>query len=277
MPSESWAWTALGACKLFFRDHRRRGRRHAPRHRARSELGLAYGALALVHAFAGEPEAALDAVGAARRLSPSDPREAIWLNAEGIALFALGRYGEALEAARRMTELRPDYPTGHRLVAASAAVLGLDDVARAAVARLLELMPGHRLEHVPALMPFLDLSVAAPYFARSPRRAAWRHSRRRGGGIACRRLARNSENHVSPTVVLISRKGNDAADGARFSIPPTQRTTPPTIWSVRRGGGLIRPPAEWPGSRMNSGKGKGLREFVRCTLYAQRMHNAYAK
>ena len=40
---------------------------------------------------------------------------------------------------------------------------------------------------------------------------------------------------------------------------------------------LVRPPAEWLGSRMNSGKGKGLRGFVRCTLYAQRMHNAYAK
>ena len=42
-------------------------------------------------------------------------------------------------------------------------------------------------------------------------------------------------------------------------------------------GGLMRPPAEWLGSRMNSGKGKGLRGFVRCTLYAQCMHNAYAK
>ena len=39
----------------------------------------------------------------------------------------------------------------------------MDDVARAAVARLLELMPGHRLEYVPALMPFLVLSVAGPY------------------------------------------------------------------------------------------------------------------
>ena len=42
-------------------------------------------------------------------------------------------------------------------------------------------------------------------------------------------------------------------------------------------GGLTRPPAEWLGSRTNSGKGKGFRGFVRCTLYAQRMHNAYAK
>jgi TolB-like protein/Flp pilus assembly protein TadD len=161
--SESWAWTALGACKLFFRHHSA----------AVADMGraivldpnsaIAYGALALVHVFAGEPEKALASAGAARRLSPSDPREPLWLNAEGLALFALGRHREALEAARRMTELRPDYPTGHRLVAASAAVLELDDVARGAVVRLLELMPGHRLEHVPVLMPFIDLSVAAPY------------------------------------------------------------------------------------------------------------------
>ena len=127
---ESWAWTALGARKLFYRHHpaavadMRRALALDP------SSALAYGALALVHAFAGEPEASLEAVDAARRLSPSDPREPLWLNAEGIALFALGRHAEALEAARRMTELRPDYPTGHRLVAASAAVLGLDDVAR---------------------------------------------------------------------------------------------------------------------------------------------------
>ena len=107
--------------------------------------GLAEARLALVHAFAGEPERAR----AARRLSPSDSREPMWLNTEGIALFALGRHPEALEAALRMTELRPDYPTGHRLVAASAAVLGLDDVARAAVARLLELKPGHRSSTCP--------------------------------------------------------------------------------------------------------------------------------
>jgi TolB-like protein/Flp pilus assembly protein TadD len=161
--SDSWAWTTLGACKLFYRHHSaaiadiRRAIALDP------SSALAHGVLALVHGFAGEPEAALASVGAARRLSPSDPREPIWLNAEGIALFALGRHEEALEAARRMTELRPDYPTGHRLVAASAAALGLDEAARAAVARLLDLMPGHRLEHVPALMPFLDLSVAAPY------------------------------------------------------------------------------------------------------------------
>ena len=162
-PSESWAWTALGVCKIFFRDH---GAAVADIRRALAldpNSAIAYGALAIAHGFAGEAAAAFEAVSSARRLSPADPREAIWLNGECLGYIALGRHREALDAARRMTELRADYPSGYRILAASAAELGLDDLARAAIARLLELMPGHRLEDVPAMVPFRDPEVADRY------------------------------------------------------------------------------------------------------------------
>ncbi|MCL4189409.1 MAG: winged helix-turn-helix domain-containing protein [Rhodobacteraceae bacterium] len=160
-PTDSWAWTALGAAKLFLRDP---AGAIADMQRAVAldpHSALAHGALALGHGIAGDPEAALAAAATARRLSPDDPREPIWLNGESMGHFALGHFGEALAAARRLVERRPEYPTGHILVAASAAALGMDGVARTAVARLRDLQPGLRLEHACASVPFGDPALSA--------------------------------------------------------------------------------------------------------------------
>ena len=78
----------------------------------------------------------------------------IWLNAEGLAGFFLGRPERGLLAARRIVALQPAYPTGYRILAANAADLGDAAMAGAAIARLLDLLPGHSARDVRATVPF---------------------------------------------------------------------------------------------------------------------------
>jgi TolB-like protein len=161
--TEAWAWSALGGSKLVARDHDGALADLRQAVRLNPNSALANGTLTLALSFAGDWREALETAARTHRLSPSDGRAAIWLNGESLAHFFIGDHRAALESGRRVTTLRPDYPAGHRLVAASAAAMGNDAVARAAAARVMELMPGHRVEDVATALPFRSRAMAAPY------------------------------------------------------------------------------------------------------------------
>lgn len=161
--SDSWAWSALGGCKLMLRDHLGACKDHERAIDADPNSALAEGAYSMTLAFSGALEEALVAAARAERLSPNDRRSSIWNDAKAIAEFQLGNFERALSAGRQVVAGRPDYVSGHRLVAASAAQLGEAAIAASSVQEILRLQPHHRVRDEIARLPFRETRHAEVY------------------------------------------------------------------------------------------------------------------
>jgi adenylate cyclase len=72
------------------------------------------------------------------RMSPVDPQLLVGM---GVAFIELGRFDEAIVAAKKAQRQNPSYSPAYRCLASAFAHLGCDVEAREAVAHLLELDP----------------------------------------------------------------------------------------------------------------------------------------
>jgi tetratricopeptide (TPR) repeat protein len=101
----------------------------------------AWVARGLIHAVRNQPEAAIEAIERARRLSPFDPYTFLYaLNIAGAHLFAR-RFGQAIEWADRALHDQPRLVTAMRIKVAASAHLGHLDEARAELRRVLAIDP----------------------------------------------------------------------------------------------------------------------------------------
>jgi tetratricopeptide (TPR) repeat protein len=101
-----------------------------------------------VKILAGEPEAAIEQVERAMRLSPQDPHI---FNMQGLtawACFFAGRYGETSFWAERAVRHQPNYLLGSVIYPASKVHLGQIDGARQGMARLRQLAPSLRISNL---------------------------------------------------------------------------------------------------------------------------------
>jgi TolB-like protein len=97
--------------------------------------------------IAGQPEEAIPSFERAIRLSPFDPWLFSTLAGMGTALIGLGRFDEAVVAAKKALQKNQTYGAAYRCLAAALAHLGRDAEARKAVAQLLEIEPHFRISH----------------------------------------------------------------------------------------------------------------------------------
>ena len=104
-------------------------------------FAIAYGYLSLGLAYGGEPEPAIEAGSRAIRLSPRDPELAHFYIGIGTANFIAETYEKAVEFAEKTIRVRPNAPSGHRLLATSLSYLGKSKEARSAIEALLALNP----------------------------------------------------------------------------------------------------------------------------------------
>jgi TolB-like protein len=95
--------------------------------------------------YLGEPEAAIERLARAMRLSPLDPRLMGMRAGTAYAHFLLGRYDEAASWAAKALQDNPDYQPGLRIAAASNAMAGRPEQAHRAMARLRQLNPALRV------------------------------------------------------------------------------------------------------------------------------------
>ncbi|MBR0800638.1 adenylate/guanylate cyclase domain-containing protein [Bradyrhizobium jicamae] len=95
-----------------------------------------------VYRIAGFPEEAVRSQNIAIRLSPVDPLLFQSFNVMGLALIELGRYDEAVQAAKRALRLNPSFLPAHYCLTSALANLGQDAEAQESAGRLLELDPG---------------------------------------------------------------------------------------------------------------------------------------
>lgn len=105
-----------------------------------------------LHAFRDEPDAAVSAAEKARRLSPIDPFRYYYESLSATALFAAGRYGEALELADQSLQRHDRHISTLRAKAASLHCLGRAQEAKAAASEILRRQPdftvaGYLREH----------------------------------------------------------------------------------------------------------------------------------
>jgi adenylate cyclase len=101
----------------------------------------AWGSRGWVYTVAGLPEEAVQSFGRAIRTSPVDPLLHGPVVGMGMALIELGRFGEAIVAAKKAQRQNPSYPPTYRCLASAFAHLGRDAEAREAAARVLEIDP----------------------------------------------------------------------------------------------------------------------------------------
>jgi TolB-like protein/class 3 adenylate cyclase/Tfp pilus assembly protein PilF len=101
----------------------------------------------------GEPEAAVDRVGRALRLSPSDPHSGIMFSAMAFAHFLAGRFKEAVSWAEMAVLEKPTYLLAVGIAAACYALAGRAGDANKAITRARQLDPTLRLSTIHNLFP----------------------------------------------------------------------------------------------------------------------------
>ena len=113
---------------------------------------------ALILAFAGEAERAIEWADRSLRLSPFDPYRGSAFCAVSFAHFQRGRYGDAADAARKAIQALPRFSMCYVALAAPLAKLGRFEEAKAVGTRVLELQPtfgyGRQLRNVGAVPSF---------------------------------------------------------------------------------------------------------------------------
>ncbi|MEP9387850.1 adenylate/guanylate cyclase domain-containing protein [Mesorhizobium sp. KR9-304] len=162
-PDDPWAHCAAGYAYTF-------SRRPGPAveeltealHRnpnfafARVILGVAYG-------YGGLAEDGLRQLEIATRLSPRDHTQAANLSVEGLCHFIAGHYAEAITCERRAVQMRPNFGTAWRTLAAAAGLAGESDLARMALSECRRLQPSISVAWVEKYHPIVRPEDRARY------------------------------------------------------------------------------------------------------------------
>ena len=104
----------------------------------------------------GEPEAGLQCIEAAIRVSPGDPGAFFFYTGAAMSHLMCGRPQQACDLASRSARMYADWDTTYRILAAALAQLDRMQEARAAVAKLRELSPQITLSRLRSNWPIRD-------------------------------------------------------------------------------------------------------------------------
>jgi len=126
-------------------------------------FALARVILALAYAYAGLAEEGYRQVEIATRLSPRDFTQAANLSIEGLCHLVAHRYEEAIVAERRAVQLRSDFGTAWRTLAAAAGLAGELELARQALAECKRLQPNVSIAWVEKYYPLVRVEDRARY------------------------------------------------------------------------------------------------------------------
>ena len=113
--------------------------------------------------WTGEPELAIEHTVRALRLNPLDPEIFRMHSAIAFAHFSAGRINEASQWAERAVQENPNFLPGNRMAAASHALAGRLEQAKAAMNRVRALYPDLRVSHLKKITPFRRREDLARY------------------------------------------------------------------------------------------------------------------
>ncbi len=107
----------------------------------------------MLRCYVGDPETAIEHAERAMRLSPLDVSMWVAYGVMATAHMQLGDYEGAVAWARRSVRLHPDHLPAHHVLAASAAQLGRQEEAEAAIRDLLEMDPALTIARLKEIYP----------------------------------------------------------------------------------------------------------------------------
>jgi adenylate cyclase len=139
------ALSILGwATAAFFKDYNAAREMEDRAVASNPNSAFVWGERGFTYQLAGQPEEAIRSFERAIRLSPFDPLISSRFTGMGIAFIGLGRFDEAVAAAKNALETRT-YGKAYLCLAAALAHLGRDAEARKTVAQFLEIEPDFRI------------------------------------------------------------------------------------------------------------------------------------
>ena len=118
-----------------------------------ANAAVGWGVSGFIKVLLGEPDAGIERVAHAMRLSPRDPLAFAWYLYTSIAHFYAGRNDEATSWSERGLRELPNHPGLLRSYAASSASAGRFEDARKAMERLRQLAPSLRLSNLEDVLP----------------------------------------------------------------------------------------------------------------------------
>ena len=152
---DSWAHTAMGYVHMV-------SRRFEPATASLKEaierspnFAFAHMILGSAYGYGGRAADGLHHLAIAARLSPRDHVEGATLSTAGLCHFMTGNYNEAANLQRRAVQLRPNFGTAWRTLAASAGLAGDVDTAAAALAEAKRLQPNLTIGWVREFHPII--------------------------------------------------------------------------------------------------------------------------
>jgi TolB-like protein len=121
---------------------------------------------ALIMAFLGRTEPAIERAQRALRLSPFDSFNYVVYNALAVSYFAIGRFEASRDAARLSVQLNPRFCISHLFLTAALANLGHEEEAKRVAQRVLALDSAftiHRYSHPARFDPAVFMSLTAAW------------------------------------------------------------------------------------------------------------------
>jgi TolB-like protein len=153
---DPWAHYALGCVNLFARRFDDSLAEFELALRLNPNFSLAQGYYGLTLAYCGRWDEGAAAARRALRLSPRDPFSAIYYGIASYAQFVGRNYDEAMRLARQGIRQRADFVGAHRVLTASAGMVGQIEVAVAALQELRRVQPNISLAWIAKEMPIKE-------------------------------------------------------------------------------------------------------------------------
>jgi TolB-like protein/class 3 adenylate cyclase/Tfp pilus assembly protein PilF len=157
--SDSWAYLGLGIVALMGRLPDVAIRYFNAALELNPNFATASGFVGFTLALDGRTTEALAHFERALRTSPRDPFNSMFLAGTAVVHYLEGRYGQAVQWARRAIELRPEYIGGHRILVASLAQNGEQGAAEEALTALRRLAPGISVTLSRLSVPYTERTI----------------------------------------------------------------------------------------------------------------------
>jgi TolB-like protein/cytochrome c-type biogenesis protein CcmH/NrfG len=151
---DPWAHNALGSVYLFTRCFDDSLAEFELAIRLNPSFSPARGYYGVALTYCGRWEEGDMAARQALRLSPRDPFAAVYCGVVAYAQFIGGNYEEAIRLCREALRQRNDFVGAHRVLAASAGMAGMKQVAEAAMLELRRAQPNVSLAWIAKEIPF---------------------------------------------------------------------------------------------------------------------------
>lgn len=162
-PVDPWTHFAIGYVRMLKRDFRGALEGQQRALELNPSFAFAHMMLGAAYAYNGMSEEGLRHLGLASNVSPRDFNAVAVVSTTGLCCFIEENYSEAIQLEQRAVQLRPQFATAWRTLAAAAGLAGEQEVGQAAIARSLSLQPNLSLAWVEQFHPIVKPELRDRY------------------------------------------------------------------------------------------------------------------